>query len=200
MLGSQILKLVPPALGRPIRNITIAMDQMYSSYTAASFARIYDIAKNRGVNLKGVVTWAFTFENEPIFKGFRELATQGVDKPVLNTFRMFALMKGNRVEVKQNLAYNAVNILDSGVHGSKPDINALATTSNGEAHVMVWNYHDDNDTAELKTPVRINIAGVPAVNISLKEYRIDNEHSNAFEIWKKMGSPISPTIEQKKNA
>src|SRR6185312_9324805 len=85
---------------------------MFSSYEAASISRIYDIAAKHGINLRGVVCWAFTFENEPIFKGYRELATQGVDKPVLNTFRMFAMMKGNRAEVKQNLAYTAQRILD----------------------------------------------------------------------------------------
>ena len=73
---------------------------MYSSYTAAAFARKYDLAKDRGVNLLGAVTWAFEFENQPWFYGFRDLATNGVDKPVLNVFRMFGMMKGKRVEVK----------------------------------------------------------------------------------------------------
>jgi xylan 1,4-beta-xylosidase len=55
---------------------------MYSSYTAASFARKYDLAQSRGVNLAGAVTWAFEFEDQPWFRGFRDLATNGVDKPV----------------------------------------------------------------------------------------------------------------------
>jgi xylan 1,4-beta-xylosidase len=75
---------------------------MYSSYTAASFARKYDLAANRGVNLLGAVTWAFEFENQPWFRGFRDLATNGVDKPVLNVFRMFGMMQGNRAEVNKD--------------------------------------------------------------------------------------------------
>ncbi len=30
----------------------------------------------------------------------------------------------------------------------------------------------------------------------LTAYRIDNEHSNSYEVWKKMGSPQNPTAEQ----
>ncbi len=40
---------------------------MYSSYTAASFARIWDMAERRHVNLEGVLSWSFEFENQPWF-------------------------------------------------------------------------------------------------------------------------------------
>ncbi len=46
---------------------------LYASYTAASFPREYEMAKNRGVNLLGALTWAFEFENQPWFRGFRDL-------------------------------------------------------------------------------------------------------------------------------
>jgi xylan 1,4-beta-xylosidase len=67
---------------------------MYSSYTAASFARIYELMDKYHVDLKGVVSWSFEFEDQEWFAGFRELATHGIDKPVLNIFRMFSMMKG----------------------------------------------------------------------------------------------------------
>ena len=35
-----------------------------------------------------MLTWAFEFEDQPYFDGFRTLATNGIDKPVLNVFRM----------------------------------------------------------------------------------------------------------------
>jgi xylan 1,4-beta-xylosidase len=76
---------------------------MYSSYTAASFARKYLLADEYKVNLIGAVSWSFEFENQPWFAGFRDLATNGVDKPVLNVFSaMFGMMKGTRVEVTGN--------------------------------------------------------------------------------------------------
>jgi xylan 1,4-beta-xylosidase len=49
------------------------------------------------VNLLAMLSWSFEFEGKDYFEGFRTLATNGVDKPVLNVFRMAGLMSGNRV-------------------------------------------------------------------------------------------------------
>jgi xylan 1,4-beta-xylosidase len=38
---------------------------MYSSYTAAVFARHWELAERYGVNLEGALTWAFEFEDQP---------------------------------------------------------------------------------------------------------------------------------------
>ena len=73
---------------------------LYASYTAASFARKYDLAERHGVNFEGAVTWAFEFEGQPYFAGFRVLSTNGIPLPVLNVFRMFGLMGGNRLAVE----------------------------------------------------------------------------------------------------
>jgi xylan 1,4-beta-xylosidase len=169
---------------------------MYSSYTAASFARKYDLAANRGVNLQGAVTWAFEFEDQPWFRGFRDLATNGVDKPVLNVFRMFGMMEGNRVEVNGDLDYNYISIRDSSVRGVKPDINALAAKDERSATVMVWNYHDNNDLTKPPASISIKMSGIPQGKVSMKHYRIDQRHSNSYEAWKKMGSPKNPDAKQ----
>ena len=58
-----------PQLG--YRNTT-----MFSSYTAAVFARKHDLAERHGVNLEGALTWAFEFEDQPYFAGFRALAIE----------------------------------------------------------------------------------------------------------------------------
>ncbi|WP_323259567.1 GH39 family glycosyl hydrolase [Arcicella lustrica] len=167
---------------------------MYSSYTAASFARKYELAEARGVNLLGAVSWSFEFEDQAWFRGFRDLATNGVDKPVLNVFRMFGMMEGNRVEVNQNLAYDFKKVRDQSVRDAA-DINALASKSTNSAGVMVWNYHDDNVPAP-DVPVEISIKGLPTGKVALLHYRIDKENSNAYEVWKTMGSPKQPTSEQ----
>jgi hypothetical protein len=72
---------------------------LYASYTAASFARKHDLAQKHGVNLEGALTWAFEFEGQPFFAGFRVLATNGLALPVLNVFRMFGQMSGKRLPV-----------------------------------------------------------------------------------------------------
>ena len=148
---------------------------MYSSYTAAAFARKLDLAEHFGVNFKGAVTWAFEFEDQPWFNGFRDLATNGVDKPVLNVFRMFGMMQGTRLEVSGDIAYDFMAVRDSSVRGAKPDISALASRNTRSAAVMVWNYHDDNRLLQT-SPVQINISGLPAARVLLSHYRIDQDH------------------------
>ena len=169
---------------------------LYSSYTAASFPRKYEMAKQRGVNLLGAVTWAFEFENQPWFRGFRDLATNGVDKPVLNVFRMFGQMEGNIVPVTSNSIHNYISVRDSSVRKSDPDVNGFAAANNRSASVMIWNYHDKNDLNVPATPVTLSVKGVPTQKVLLTHYRIDEEYSNSYTAWKKMGSPQNPTAEQ----
>ncbi|RYU94520.1 GH39 family glycosyl hydrolase [Emticicia agri] len=168
---------------------------MYSSYTAASFARKYALADYYKVNLKGTVSWSFEFENQPYFYGFRDLATNGIDKPVLNVFRMFGQMSGKRVEVKGNQKYDFKMVRDSSVRGKYADINALASKDVNAAAVMLWHYHDD-DVQAADATIEIDLKGLPTEKIRFYHYRIDNENSNAYEVWKKMGSPENPTKEQ----
>jgi len=60
---------------------------LFASYTAASFARKHLLAEKHGVNFEGALTWSFEFEDQPYFAGFRALATNGLELPVLNVFR-----------------------------------------------------------------------------------------------------------------
>jgi len=168
---------------------------LYSSYTAASIPRIYDMADYYGVNLIGAVNWSFEFENQPWFAGFRSLATNGVDKPVLSVFRMLGMMSGNRVEVSVNTRYDFKTICDSSVRGKQTDLNAFACNDKNTITVLVWNYHD-LDIQDIGSPVEVNIKGIPAEKATLTHYRIDSEHSNSYEVWKKMGSPQNPTPDQ----
>lgn len=168
---------------------------MYSSYTAASFARIYDIAKRYNVNMQGAVSWSFEFENQPWFFGFRDLATNGIDKPVLNVFRMFGMMNANRIAVTTTDSIPLDTLIYKGVRGTKPDINALASADEKGVSVMVWNYHDD-DTVFDAHRATLTIKNIPARKALLKFYVIDRQHSNAYELWKKMGSPQQVTPEQ----
>jgi xylan 1,4-beta-xylosidase len=168
---------------------------LYSSYEAASITRIYDMADYYGVNIIGAVNWSFEFENQPWFAGFRSLATNGVDKPVLNVFRLLGMMSGNRVEVSGDLRYNFKTICDSSVRGEQTDINALACNDKNAVTVLVWNYHD-LDIQDTGSPIVLTIKGIPAERATVTQYRIDNEHSNSYEAWKRMGSPQNPTADQ----
>jgi xylan 1,4-beta-xylosidase len=167
---------------------------MYSSYTAAAFARKYELNDLMGTNLIGAVSWAFEFENQPWFYGFRDLATNGVDKPVLNVFRMFGKMSGVRVEAKSDRMYTLKTVLDSSIRG-KSEIGAIASKDQKTAAVMLWNYHD-LDLQDAGEMIHLTMSNIPAKTVSLIHYRIDGEHSNSYEAWKKMGSPQQPTAAQ----
>jgi xylan 1,4-beta-xylosidase len=168
---------------------------LYSSYTAAAFAREFQLADAFGVHFEGAVTWAFEFEDQPWFNGYRSLATNGIDKPVLNVFRMFAMMRGKRARVSGDIAYDLVTIRDSSVRGERPDINALAAIDSAAATIMIWNYHDVNSTGE-NNRVLLQITGIPVKRATLYHYRIDRDHSNAYTAWLNIGSPQNLTADQ----
>ncbi len=168
---------------------------MYSSYEAAVFTREYELAKKFNINLIGAVTWAFEFENQPWFYGYRDLATNGIDKPVLNVFRMFGMMKGEAVNANSDHQYTLQHMLDSGVRKTQTDVGALASATDSSATIMVWNYHDV-DKKNISVDITLNIAGIGSSKVKVIEYRIDEQHSNAYILWKKMGSPQQPTAEQ----
>jgi xylan 1,4-beta-xylosidase len=171
-------------------------DALYASYTAASFARLHDLSARRGVNLEGALTWAFEFEDQPYFAGFRTLATNGIDKPVLNMFRVFSRMTGRRVPAESDSATPLEMIVREGVRG-RPDVSALASLDRNQLSVLVWHYHDDDLPAPAAT-ITLECAGLPAdaARARLTHYRIDERYSNAFTAWKAMGAPQHPTSAQ----
>jgi len=167
---------------------------MYPSYTAASFAKIYQLMDEHRINLQGVLTWAFEFENQPWFAGFRDLATNGVDKPVLNVFRMVGLMRGSRLKVEAISGLSARDVIQNGVR-QQPDINALAARDEQSVTVMIWNYHD-NDLPADEAEIELTISGLSPKPFLLHHYRVDREFSNAYEAWKDMGCPQDPDAQQ----
>jgi xylan 1,4-beta-xylosidase len=178
-----------PQLG--YRNTT-----MYSSYTAAVFARTQALADRRDVNLEGALTWAFEFEDQPFFAGQRTLANNGIDLPVMNVFRMFSKMGGQRVAVESTGEVTLDSILHDGVRGA-PDVSAFAGMEPRKIAVLLWHYHDD-DVPGPEAMVDLTLEHLPfaAGPARLTHYRIDADHSNAFIQWKRMGSPTAPSDAQ----
>ena len=162
---------------------------MYPSYTAAALHSMFALTDRYHANLAGMLTWAFEFEGQPYFDGFRTLATNGIDKPILNLFRMVGMLQGDRVNVESTGAVPLDKQLADGVHENS-DVNALATASGHEIAALVWNYHDD-ELAAPAAAVHLEFRGVPS-QVQVQHYRIDNDHSNAYTVWKQMGSPQQP--------
>ncbi|MGA1236333.1 MAG: glycosyl hydrolase [Limisphaerales bacterium] len=168
---------------------------MYSSYTAASFARKHDLAAMHGVRLEGALTWAFEFENQPYFAGFRSLASNGIDKPVLHVFRMMSMMGPHRLQVSSSHAIPLTDMLEQGVR-QQPDVSGLAARSQDGLQLLVWNYHDD-DVPGPTAHIRLSLRGLPtSSDLHGSLYRVDQQHGNAYTVWLAMGSPQSPTSAQ----
>src|SRR5437588_594773 len=171
---------------------------LYGAYTVVVLNSALSLAKEDGVNLRGAVTWAFQFDGQPYFEGLRELATNGIDKPVLNAFRMLGLVGQTRLPVTGSAAIPAKEIEAKGVRG-QPDLDAMAARKENEVEVLVVNYHDD-DVPTDDAVVELTVKGLPATagRVSVQQYRVDAKHSNSFTLWKQMGEPQEPTIEQYK--
>lgn len=169
---------------------------LYPAYEAVALKSMIDLARRSHANLAGILTWAFEFEDQPYFDGFRTLATNGIDKPVLNFFRMAGLVVGDRIGVDSSGSIPLETILHDGVRQS-PDVDALATRSEHKIAVLVWNYQDE-DVAGPATDVALQTSGLPpnVKRVLLRHYRIDQTHSNSYTIWKQLGLPQHPSPEQ----
>lgn len=164
---------------------------LYGAYTIEVLNSILQLAHQEHINFLGAVTWAFEFEDEPYFAGFRSLATNGVDKPVLNAFRMLGLLSNERVKAISSGALATAEVVSAGVR-AQPDVNAIATRKDREVEILAWNYHDD-DLPFPAAPIDLVITGLPAntKRALLEHFRVDSDDSNAFTAWNEMGSPQS---------
>jgi xylan 1,4-beta-xylosidase len=145
--------------------------------------------------MEGALTWAFEFEDQPFFAGQRVLATEGIDLPVLNSFRMFSRMDQTRVQATSSGQVALSEIVEHGVR-KRPDVGVVATTGPGRLDVLVWHYHDD-DVPGPDADVELQVGGLPmSAAVQLRHFRIDQDHSNAFAAWQRMGSPPAPNAVQ----
>jgi xylan 1,4-beta-xylosidase len=164
--------------------------------------RLEQLAAEYGVTLQGSVTWALEFEDQPVFAGFRSLATGGVDKPVLNAFRLLGRLDGADGRVLPVTSTGALpleDLLKSGVR-AQPDIDASATLGERQVNVLIWNYHDADVPVD-PANVTLEVHGIPASargHVQVQSWTVDQEHANSYTAWKQMGSPASLTPDQER--
>ncbi len=169
---------------------------LYPAYTATAYKALLDLAARYQVHLVAMLSWSFEFEGQEAFGGFRDLSTDGVDKPILNLFRMLGLVQGERLAVSSTGALSLDRLLEQGV-SAPGDVDGLATTDHRGASVLLWNYADAANATQT-AEVKANVSGLPpdATRVLVTEYRIDTDHSNAYTAWQAMGSPSQPTEAQ----
>jgi xylan 1,4-beta-xylosidase len=167
---------------------------LYGASVTEATMRTYELARKFGLTVQGAVTWAFEFEDQPAFASLRALATDGIDKPVLNAFRLMGKLGGDWIETESDGALPLDQVVAQSVTAAA-DVNAVATRSGKEVDVLVWNYHDA-DVAVPDAQVDVTIDGLHGVHVLESEFRMDSTHSNAYRVWQQMGSPAQPNAEQ----
>jgi xylan 1,4-beta-xylosidase len=169
------------------------LTSQYASYEAELLQGTLALAQLHKIKLEGTIAWAFTFPGQPIFAGFRAFTTKNIDLPVLNSFRMFGLMRGERVAAESSGALKIGQVLESSVR-AESDVNAIATRDGHRVNVLVWNYHDDANHAAA-AEIRLRIEGLPqgVARLLLEHWSVDRDHSNAYTAWQAMGSPQNPS-------
>ena len=131
----------------------------YGAYEIAMMKASLDLEAEMGVKLGGLLTWAFTFPGTAYFSGYRALATNGIDLPVMSAFKLLGQLAGTRLPLTSSGALALDDIVANGVR-SQPDLDGMATQNGDAIQVLVWNYHDDL-VAVAATPVHLEVK-VPA--------------------------------------
>ena len=168
----------------------------YGAYEIAMMKHTIDLEAQEGVNLGGVLTWAFTFPGTAYFAGYRTLATNGINLPVMGAFKLLGRLAGTRLPLTSSGAATLDDVLVNGVRG-EPQIDGMATLDGDAVRVLVFHYHDDIVTVAA-TPVRLTIK-VPArfgSRVRVSHLRVDESHGDAYTVWVSQGMPASPSAAQ----
>ncbi len=169
--------------------------EYYPSFVAATFDRVTRFGQQHQWDVK-LLSWAFLFVGERCFEGTRTFSTQGIDKPILNLFKMYAKMGSQQVGFESTGAKDPLSYIDTCGRDEAADISGFATRSENSLTILIYHQHDDWDAAG-EVEVTLNVENLPFQNdLLLTHYRIDNQHSNAYAEWLRQGKPMYPTSEQ----
>ena len=172
------------------------MRSQYASYEAELLNGTLLLARQHHIKLEGTIAWAFTFPGQPPFAGLRAFTTDEIDLPLMNAFRMFGLLRGERAAVSGSAALAVRDVLRSSVR-TEADVNAIATFKSDRVEVLVWNYHDESDRSAPAT-IHLRVEGLPQglSRVLLEHWGVDQNHSNAYTAWQRMGSPRTPSASE----
>ena len=172
------------------------LTSQYASYEAELLQGTLALAQRHHIHLEGTIAWAFTFPGQPMFAGFRAFTTKDIDLPVMNAYRMFGLMRGERVEAESTGALKIENVLESSVRGES-DVNVMATRHGNRVNVLVWSYHDEANQ-NVPAEIRVRVEGLPrgVPRMLLEHWGVDRDHSNSYTAWHAMGAPQNPSAEE----
>lgn len=191
---------VPAHFGRYDNpNYEFQNTEYYPVFQVKLMKKILDLNATETVQVAQATSWSFYFEAERYFEGTRSFLTAGgVQKPLLNAYRMLSRLGTDRVQATSDAAWNVAELDQTDGASMREEVDVLASRApDGTVAVMVWRHTDDQyQTDTGQTPVSIVVSNLPGATFTLRHYRVDAEHSNAYTAWKSVGSPQDPTDEQ----
>lgn len=116
-----------------------------------------------------------------IFEGQRTLfSADEIEKPVFNSYRLLGKLGTKRIRFESP---------------EDPMVDGLATSIGNSIQVMVYNYDQKVNGRDSKI-VNLSVVLPSSGKYRLSHYRIDDNHSNAYTVWKSLGKPFNPDQSQ----
>jgi len=172
-------------------NLNFRNTEYYATYVMSGYKHIADLADELKMDIRPLA-WAFMFEGERCFEGTRTFSTQGVDKAVMNLFRLLAKLGKNQVELTSTQAKDVCAFADPWGNGEEPEVSGWATADTSGTQVLLYSHHDDWDVQE-DFQTKLTLKNLPfSGSVKVHHLRIDAEHSNAYAEWVRQGRPDWP--------
>ncbi len=166
-------------------NLYFRNTEYYASFVMCAYIRLFALARELGMDLRPLA-WAFMFEGERCFEGTRSLSTQGIDKAVMNLFRMLARLGTRRVALECGPSLP-----------DEPETCGWAFLEEDCLQVLLCRHHDDWDREDTRG-VSLSLENLPLSGpVSVTHFRIDRDHSNACAEWERQGQPDWPDEKQR---
>jgi xylan 1,4-beta-xylosidase len=180
-------------------NFAFQNTEYYPVFQASLMKKILDLNDTEVVSVEQATSWSFYFEGERYFEGTRAFLTAGgVEKPLLNAYRMFAQLGSRRIPALSDSGW-PIEALDEIVPNAPPEeVDALATRDeDGRVAVIVYRRTDDQYQSDAAVAeVSVVIGGLAASRYRVTDQRIDHYHSNSHTAWVGVGAPQDPTARQ----
>jgi len=178
-------------------NLHFRNTEYYASYVAGTVCKLIDFRTEGPNQVDGMLTWAFQFEGREYFEGLRTLSTNGIDKPVLNVFRMLACLGGTRLALTCDGSREPLASREGDTAEDAFDVSAIAAQDqSGGIQLFIVAHHDDWDI-ERKMTIQAHLKGLqPNRGYSVMSFRVSRTEGNACTAWAKMGEPRQPSQEQ----
>jgi xylan 1,4-beta-xylosidase len=180
-------------------NFAFQNTEYYPVFQAKLFKKILDLDATEPVRVEQATSWSFYFEGERFFEGTRAFLTaSGIEKPLLNGYRLLARLGERRVRATSSAAWSLADLDGMDGRSMPEEVDTLASRSaDGTVAVLVWRHTDDQyQTDEQATRVALEVAGLDASDYTLQHFRIDATHSNAHTVWRDLGSSQDPTEDE----